>query len=758
MKKLLTLIFLFASGGVFAQTVQTSYVVPSIASMKFYFGNANKIYVAEKNQDYVICSPCTPDEINIYAGAGGRKWMKVSDSAKADVGGGGGTTLNGTGYVKMAGTTPSYVTKIPLSTDIIGNLPVANLNSGTSASSSTYWRGDGTWATPAGGGGGNAIDTARNITGLINIATTANHVYVTDTLRGGFFDYVTTTQIPDSGIVFNANGKGSGYWKRNILQNNKYYSTWFGAVGDSVTDNTNAYVLCLNSLTKRGGGIMYFPKGFYSGKIVLPIISTGYTTIEIIGESDPTSYAGTVGTMDMNRNGTILQSLATSGSGVISVGGSGFSSIYVGIKNIEIRTYDNPQINGVDLQWAAFCKLENVFINTGIYNVQAAFPTYSTSALIMPNINNGALSHIDGAAITGFYNGIIANEHTDGNRISIFSCYNAVNLQSSYHAINFNRLLVGRNTRNIVVSGIARFNITQMDIEHVDSATQTTPSTVWQLTKYDVQDSANLGAGSITWAEIKGGTGIDHEFTQRGGVNIITNEIGTPPAIGATAGVGGGIRLNLLANAGTSFLSNSYASIDFNVPTTGLIGQFLSTASNYASGLNLLPNSIGLLSYAPSGQLALIVGDASGIFTVNVGGYGSSTERLRISSAGAVRFNAYGAGTLTTDGSGNITATSDRRVKHSIKPFTYGLNAIKNLKTSSFIYNADSSNTRMNGFIAQDVQAVIPSAVHRGKDKDGILSLETNAILAALVNSVKELNAKIEVLEAKIKKQERKSK
>lgn len=102
-----------------------------------------------------------------------------------------------------------------------------------------------------------------------------------------------------------------------------------------------------------------------------------------------------------------------------------------------------------------------------------------------------------------------------------------------------------------------------------------------------------------------------------------------------------GMLLQQIANNATSGLS--YASIDFQVPTTGLIGQFLSTASNYsAAGVNLAGNSVALTSL--TSQLWFAAGNAAGFVNFNTGGYGASNERMRITSAGLI-----GIGTSSPD-------------------------------------------------------------------------------------------------------------
>jgi len=310
-----------------------------------------------------------------------------------------------------------------------------------------------------------------------------------------------------------------------------FYAVDYGAVGDDKTDNTAAFSACLKDMIEAGGGRMMIPDGVYRGRIIIPGTKQ-WVTLEIAGASEPTPVFGTIGAFPFPKNGTIIKCVSESGPAVISAANvpeklyMRFSGVNVSLRNLDVRTYDNPGIGGIDLLNAAQCKLENIFVNTDRYNVQASKPTHGTAGISTPACNNAALTILRNVIVTGYHTGIVVNEHTDGDNINLASNVNALEFAFAHHASRFGRVGAQRCTRSVTVTGKHGFCIDQLDME-IAGPGQTNEDNKWQATDFNIHDPKNLGIGDINYWVVEGNVGAVERFTRNGGAQIRARRIGS---------------------------------------------------------------------------------------------------------------------------------------------------------------------------------------------------------------------------------------
>ncbi len=119
-----------------------------------------------------------------------------------------------------------------------------------------------------------------------------------------------------------------------------------------------------------------------------------------------------------------------------------------------------------------------------------------------------------------------------------------------------------------------------------------------------------------------------------------------------------------------------------------------------------------------------------------------------------VYYNTSRVGDIATNGSNTTyNSASDYRLKENVQPMAGALGKVAALKPVTFTWK--STGTNDDGFLAHELQAVVPQAVRGEKDEvdaDGepvYQSIDTSVLVATLTAAIQELTARVQALEAK---------
>jgi len=227
------------------------------------------------------------------------------------------------------------------------------------------------------------------------------------------------------------------------------------------------------------------------------------------------------------------------------------------------------------------------------------------------------------------------------------------------------------------------------------------------------------------------------------------------------------------------FGSNTAYGMSFGTPTATNINISTSNivrmtvASNGFVGIGTTVPGTPLMSYQPSvgttniwagrgyfggDTVGVVVGEYNS--TVQMGGHNKAlTQWAKICiNPEPTAFVGIGtinptAATLHVGGSiyasGDITALSDQRHKQNLVPLTNCLDAVCSLTGYSYTRTDYKPGESQIGLIAQEVDLVYPQAVNYDSEGD-MYSLNYSALIAPLIQSIKELREQVNQLKARL--------
>jgi len=192
------------------------------------------------------------------------------------------------------------------------------------------------------------------------------------------------------------------------------------------------------------------------------------------------------------------------------------------------------------------------------------------------------------------------------------------------------------------------------------------------------------------------------------------------------------------------------------LPATNSVG--ISTAGTNAFYINA-SQLVGVGTTSPTAKLSVLTSTAaqySGYFSCVNTGYGIGIQCTNGGSVALMYFfsSAY-VGDISTNGTTtSFNSASDYRLKENILPMTGALAKVLTLKPITYKWKSDGSDGQ--GFIAHELQEVIPDAVTGEKDAvdekgdPKYQGVDTSFLVATLTAAIQEQQALITSLTDRI--------